>query len=92
MKVLGFPNPAIYYPAWSPDSKWIFYVFSDDPSPLQSADIFVIDSKGNGRGTPLVKEAGQDLFPAWVPEGFFSVSPSAEKQTTLWSRLKQKAD
>ncbi len=92
MKVLGFPNPAIYYPAWSPDSKWIAYVFSDDPSPLQSADIYVIDAKGNGRGTPLVKEAGQDLSPAWAPEGFLSISPSAEKQTTLWGRLKQKVD
>ena len=87
-----FPNPTIYYPAWSPDGKWIAYVFSDSLFPLQSADIYVIDAEGNGRGKPLVKGVGQDLSPAWVPEGFLSVSPSAEQQTTLWGRLKQETD
>ena len=82
----NFPFPMIRQPAWSPDGKWIAYVYSES---FATADIYVIDARGNGRGTPLVKDAGQDLSPAWVPEGFLSVSPNAEKQTTLWGKLKQ---
>ncbi|MXW44008.1 MAG: hypothetical protein F4Z56_04775 [Candidatus Dadabacteria bacterium] len=82
------PLPEIYSPAWSPDGKRIAYVYSDTIL-RQTADIYIIDAKGNERGTPLVKERGIDVSPAWVPEGFLSVSPSAEKQTTLWGRLKQ---
>lgn len=82
------PLPEIYSPAWSPDGKRIAYVYSDTIL-RQTADIYIIDAKGNDRGTPLVKERGIDVSPTWVPEGFLSVSPSAEKQTTLWGRLKQ---
>ena len=87
----GFPLPEIRQPGWSPDGKQIAYVYSAN---FFSADIYVIDAIGNDRGTSLVKDAGvkdtgRNLSPAWVPEGFLSVSPSAEKQTTLWGRLKQ---
>ena len=88
---IPFPLPEIGSPAWSSDGKSIAYAYSDTVFG-GTADIYVIDMEGNGRGKPLVKEAGQDLSPAWVPEGFLSVSPSAEKQTTLWGRLKRKAD
>ena len=86
-----FPFPEIRQPAWSPDGKQIAYVYSPN---FFSADIYVIDAIGNNRGMSLVKDAGvkdtgRNLSPAWVPEGFLSVSPSAEKQTTLWGRLKQ---
>lgn len=86
-----FPFPEIRQPAWSPDGKWIAYVYSES---FVSADIYVIDAGGNGRGIPIVQDAGvkdigRNLSPAWVPEGFLSVSPSTEKQTTLWGRLKQ---
>ena len=80
--------PWISSPAWSPDGKWIAYVYSDRVL-WQTADIYIIDAEGNGPGKPLVEGVGQDLSPAWVPEGFLSVSPGAEKQTTLWGRLKQ---
>ena len=83
-----FPLPEIGSPAWSPDGKWIVYAFSETIF-WRTADIYIIDVEGNGRGTPLVKDAGQSLSPAWVPEGFFSVSPTGEKQITLWGRLKQ---
>ena len=82
------PLPEVNSPAWSPDGKRIAYVYSDTILG-QTADLYIIDAKGNERGTPLVKEAGIDVSPAWVPEGFLSVSPSAEKQTTLWGSLKQ---
>ena len=82
----GARFPKIRQPAWSPNGKWIAYVFEQAPG---NADIYVIDVMGNGRGKPLVKDGGRDLSPAWVPEGFLSVSPSTEKQTTLWARLKQ---
>jgi len=83
--------PKISSPTWSPNGKQIAYVYSDTVR-WQTADIYIIDAKGNGGGTPLVTGVGQDLSPAWVPEGFLSVSPSPEKQTTLWGRLKQKSD
>ena len=82
------PLPEVNSPAWSLDGKRIAYVYSDTILG-QTADIYIIDAKGNERGTPFVKEAGIDVSPAWVPEGFLSVSPSVEKQTTLWGKLKQ---
>ena len=78
--------PEIRQPAWSLNGKQIAYVYENAPG---NADIYVIDAMGNGRGKSLVKGGGKDLSPAWVPEGFLSVSPSAEKQTTLWGRLKE---
>ena len=81
-----FPFPEIRQPAWSPDGKQIAYAFSET---FGAANIYVIDAMGNGRGTPLVKDVGRNLSPAWVPEGFLAVSPSAEKLMTLWGELKQ---
>ncbi len=83
--------PMIDSPAWSPDGKWIAYVYSDTIF-WQTADIYVIDAAGNELGKPLVQGVGMDVSPAWVPEGFLSVSLNAEKQITLWIRLKQTAD
>ena len=85
----GARSPEIRQPAWSPNGKWIAYVFENTPG---NADIYVIDAMGNGRGKPLVKDGGRDLSPAWVPEGFLPVSPSEEQQTTLWCRLKQETN
>ncbi len=82
----GARFPEIRQPAWSPNRNWIAYVYENAPG---NADIYVIDAMGNGRGKPLMKGGGRDLYPAWVPEAFLSVSPSVEKQTTLWGRLKQ---
>ena len=83
-----FPLPEIGSPAWSPDGKWIVYAFSETVF-WRTADLYIIDAEGNRRGTPLVQDVGRNLSPAWVPEGFLSVSPSAEKLMTLWGELKQ---
>ena len=88
---IPFPLPEIGFPAWSLDGKWIAYVYSDTIF-WQTADIYVIDAEGNGRGKPLVKEAGMAISPVWVSEAFLSVSPNVEKQRTLWGKLKQAAD
>ncbi len=80
------PFPEVRHPAWSPNGKWIAYVYSES---FATANIFIIDARGNGLEKPVITDAGRDLSPTWVPETYFSVSPSTEKQTTLWGRLKQ---
>ena len=80
--------PEIGSPTWSPDGKQIAYVYSDKVL-WQTADIYVIDAEGNGRGTPLVTGARQEFSPRWVPEGFLSVSPQPQLLTTLWAEVKK---
>ena len=75
---------------WSPSGEWIAYQVRDI---LGDSVIGVVNTIDNKRGGVL--ETTRGLVPShldWVPEGFLSVSPSAEKQTTLWGRLKQKVD
>ena len=54
-----------------------------------STDIYLIDSTGENfqklttDDTPKISSN-----PVWVPEPFFSVSPSIEKQSVVWGRLK----
>ena len=88
------PVPQISRPAWSPNGNWIAYSISDVGKRWEpSADIHIMNVRDtDGVGTPLVRGARFYLSPVWVPEGFHSVAPSVEKQTTRWGRLKQKAD
>ncbi|MCY3742741.1 MAG: hypothetical protein OXH00_17135 [Candidatus Poribacteria bacterium] len=72
---------------WSPSGEWIAYRLTDVFDDLVVGVVNTVDSKRGG-----VLEATRGLKPLyldWVPEAFFSVSPSTEKQTTLWGRLKQ---
>ena len=86
-------------PIWSPSGKWIAYILTKTLGPLKpvlvAGDfddpvICVVNTAGGGVGKPLEMTkglaAGDGLD--WVP-GFLSVSPSAEKQITLWGALKQ---
>ena len=90
------------YPAWSLDGQWIAYDFKKVVRRPGPGEALPVDEIFGGSAIHLVRAAGKinepievvngvslDLDPAWVPEAFLPVSPSAEKQTTLWGRLKQ---
>lgn len=89
----------IFEPTWSPNGKWIAYTSWGFPAGLlkQGAIISVgipairiVDTSGDGRGRPIESTIGSMSHSLdWVPSGFFDVSPSADKQTTFWGRLKQ---
>ena len=80
-------------PVWSPDAEWIVYQSElENPwdNPNRDSDIYLIRPDGTDSHQLLTQLIGGEYSPAWVPpSGFFSVSPSVEKQTTLWGRLKQ---
>jgi len=92
-------------PAWSLDGKWIVYdAFDGGANPFQNLNadgganpfqnrigerhIFIVSVEG-GESRQITQNTGQHYSPAWVPESFFSVSPTVDTQTTLWGRLKQ---
>ncbi len=81
-------------PAWSPDGKWIAYDAYDGEiahppdNPNAERHIFIVSVEG-GEPRQITQHPGQHESPAWVPESFFSVSPTVDTQTTLWGRLKQ---
>ena len=82
-----------YNPAWSPDGKWIAYdAFDGEIAPWEKPDlerhIFIVSVEG-GEPRQITQQLGQHSSPEWVPESFFSVSPTVDTQTTLWGRLKQ---
>ena len=83
-----------YNPAWSPDGKWIAYdaFVGEIANPLQNPNavrhIFIVSVEG-GEPRQITQHPGLHYSPAWVPESFFSVSPTVDTQTTLWGRLKQ---
>lgn len=80
-----------YNPAWSPDGQWIAYELEVE-SPWgnlnRDSNIHLVSPDGI-ETRQLTKHPGRDRYPAWVPEGFLSVSPTVEKQTTLWGKLKK---
>lgn len=88
--------------AWSPDGQWIAYAFKRivrEPVPGERLPINEVfgDSAihlvkaigGLNEPIEIANELSLNLYPEWVPEAFLPVSPSAERQTTLWGRLKQ---
>ena len=87
-------------PVWSPSEKWIAYTLTEidllRQGPIPVAEFFAksvicLANTADGRGGKPLEETrglvgGGGL--EWVPEGYLSVSPSSEKQTTLWGKLK----
>ena len=83
-------NQRVWYLAWSPSGEWIAYRLKDIGGDLVIGVVNTVDNKRGG-----VLEATRGLKPSyldWVPQGELAVSPSPEKQTTLWGRIKQKVD
>ena len=93
---------SIFEPTWLSSGKWIAYVLVQPPEkPLEghlvmaeeffaNSVICVANMADVGGGEPI--EATRGLVSGsleCVPSGFLSVSPSSEKQTTFWGRLKQ---
>ena len=93
----------ISQPAWSPSGKWIAYTLT--PVPIDAArrgpipvdeffaeSVICLANTADGRGGKPLEETRGLVSGAgleWVPAGFLSVSPSAEKRMTLWGELKQ---
>ena len=83
-----------YNPAWSPDGKWIAYeayeagIANPWENPNAERHIFIVSVEG-GEPRQITQHPRQNACPAWVPESFFSVSPTVDTQTTLWGWLKQ---
>ena len=84
-------------PMWSPSGKWIAYILGQIPAGGAPVDqirtngvISVVDTIDGADSKPIEATRGlpkQSL--QWVPKQLLSVSPSVEKQTTLWGRLKE---
>ena len=89
----------IVEPIWSPSGKWIAYILAEVIGPLKPfllAEDFaepvvcLVNAIDGGIGKPIEATRGVVSGSAeWVPKVPFSVSPSTEKKTTLWGRIKQ---
>ena len=94
------PGSLIFQPVWSPSGEWIAYILTEVPKGLGLVPILhiftrsvisVVNTVEVGRGKPIEATKGLVSLGSldWVPDGFLSVSPSLEKRTTFWGRLKQ---
>ena len=91
------PLVFIWDPVWSPSGEWIAYIVGQVPAgggPINrimvNGVISVVNTIDGAGGKPIEATRGvpkQSL--QWVPKQLLSVSPSAEKQATLWGRLKR---
>ena len=85
----------IVEPVWSPSGKWIAYILVGVKGALPPEDftepvVCIVNAIDGGSGKPIETTRGLVLGSAeWAPKVLLSVSPSPEKQTTLWGRLKQ---
>ena len=80
--------------AWSSSGKWIAYILTQPKGHI--AQLFangvvrIVDTAEGGQSEAIEATKGIGArYLSWVPTGLLSVSPSAEKQITLWSKLKQ---
>ena len=80
---------------WSPSGKSIAYIVTQLPKgPINqifaNSVVSVVDAAGGGQSEPIETTKGLGArYLSWLPEVFFSVSPTSDKQMTFWGRLKQ---
>ena len=79
---------------WSPSGKWIAYILTQPKGHI--AQLFangvvrIVDTAEGGQSEAIEATKGMGArYLSWAPTEFLSVSPSPEKQTTLWGKLKQ---
>ena len=87
----------IWGPVWSPSGKWIAYIVGRIPAGggpvtqiMTNGVISIVNTVDGAGGKPIEATRGlpkQSL--QWVPKQLLPVSPSVEKQITLWGALKQ---
>lgn len=79
-----------YNPAWSLDGKWIAYdAIIENPwgNPNVDRNIFIVSVNGRAPQN-ITQHPGINSNPAWVPEEYFDVRPTAYSKTTLWGNIK----
>ena len=83
--------------AWSPSGKWITYIPIQGNGPIAqlfaNAVVHIVGTVGGGGGKPIEATKGMGArYLNWAPTASLPVSPSVEKQATLWGKLKQTED
>ena len=85
---------SIWELAWSPSGKWIAYIPIQKNGPIAQnfakGVVRLVNTAADGHGKPIEATKGIGArYMSWVPPASLPVSPSSEKQTTLWGKLKQ---
>ena len=82
---------------WSPSGKWIAYILTQPNGHI--AQLFangvvrIVNTAADGQDEPIEATKGMGArYMSWVPTASLPVSPSVEKQATLWGKLKQSED
>lgn len=87
--ILSQPGKSFTTPQLSPDGKWLLVVGSSKKkkTDLGNTDIYVVRTDGT-QLTQLTYHLGNDLSPAWSPDGksiyFLSQRGSAKKKYNVW--------
>jgi len=59
------PEAYDYYPAWSPDGKWIVFASGTKHYPTEGVWELALVDPGTKRVVPLFKSGGRDVYPDW---------------------------
>ena len=59
------PETYDYFPAWSPDGKWIVFASGTKHYPTEGTWELVLAKVGTGRVVPVFRSGARDVFPDW---------------------------
>jgi len=59
------PDSYDYYPAWSPDGKWIVFASGTEHYPTEGIWELALIKPGTNLVVPLFKSGGRDVYPDW---------------------------